>query len=636
MPESPEAKQGRHVTGECIRPRRTGPPTVGCLPGGTGVPARLFPGYGAGVVATSMTRNGPCMFLSPCAQHAPQVLGGHAERRACRLKARPRRAGRAAAAPAASRLRRRPTRPPWDCSPGSPGRAPWTPGPRNGWECPPCGAGAGESGDRPAVEKNGRHHASSAGRRQADGTCSSCGPRLWGGAWVSRQDGGVHPGAGASPRRRKSMPRYRKLVHGVASGRREGSKSSPSGACWGDIRRHGSPAGTSRLPARPLPRGYPASWETAAPRIRSPKTCGPSPWRGTPRRPGNPLRSRNPSPPYSGRRKSCMSSPMPLSWRIPDEDEIMASLFPDGHGRFAWPAVVVGCRPEVAALVLGIGRAGGCGTATVQVQDPGPGVDASEFGLVVRQPQEAIRGPNVISSSMAIHGLVPADFEWARQDWAARLAVHPRPLRGVLLGGGDGFLRVDASDATSLAAALREREDVAGGTTVVLTSRRTPASLRDALRLELSGDGRFAWGDGQVDYLGLSLLRGRARRVRRFPVHAERGDGLGRRGVRMGLGGEDRVAPHGPAAPQAGRGPCGRHAARGPPSRPTVPTWTSFPPWPPTWHVGSWRARRRPPSPRRPSSPLRRAPACRIPRRPAGGRSQTPSRRDARRGSRPC
>jgi mitochondrial fission protein ELM1 len=77
-----------------------------------------------------------------------------------------------------------------------------------------------------------------------------------------------------------------------------------------------------------------------------------------------------------------------------------------------WPDYVLSCRPEVAAIALGIKQANSGHTRVIHIQNPNDvtgtyNFDLSVFDVIVRQPQEKLRGKNVISSKMALHGMAP-------------------------------------------------------------------------------------------------------------------------------------------------------------------------------------------------------------------------------------
>lgn len=177
-----------------------------------------------------------------------------------------------------------------------------------------------------------------------------------------------------------------------------------------------------------------------------------------------------------------------VTWLTPPSAKALKAL-PCAEGQIAepWPDLVVSCRPEVAALALGIKQASGGRTKIVQIQNPHEKTgtyrfDLRQFDLILKQAHEDVAGPNVISSALPLHDLAPEKLAEYRAD-ALRSFPHYRhePATIVLLGGSDENVRLDAADFAHFGrdvAAFSERAwDVH-----VLTSRRTGEDQKQAFR----------------------------------------------------------------------------------------------------------------------------------------------------------
>ena len=166
-----------------------------------------------------------------------------------------------------------------------------------------------------------------------------------------------------------------------------------------------------------------------------------------------------------------------------------------------WPELAIGCGGKSAAVLAALARR----MRVVIVQHPRMAV--RRFDLVVAARHDELTGPNVLVTRTALHRVTPERLAAAAAAWRARLAVLPRPLVAVLVGGGNGRFRLDAAVGAHLVGQLADmmRRDRVG---VVLTpSRRTDPAVRQLLRERLEPLGAWVWDmTGENPYFGMLAL----------------------------------------------------------------------------------------------------------------------------------
>ena len=138
------------------------------------------------------------------------------------------------------------------------------------------------------------------------------------------------------------------------------------------------------------------------------------------------------------------------------------------------PALAIGCGRQ-AALATRLLRARG--SRAVQILDPR--IDPAHWDLVIAPEHDGLTGANVLT---LLGSLNPVDDAWladARTAFPSSPTL-PSPRTAVLLGGDSAHYRFDADAFARLAMLL---DEVAGdGSLLVTTSRRTPATVIDAVR----------------------------------------------------------------------------------------------------------------------------------------------------------
>jgi mitochondrial fission protein ELM1 len=192
----------------------------------------------------------------------------------------------------------------------------------------------------------------------------------------------------------------------------------------------------------------------------------------------------------------------PWRWLAPRRLPGAASAFGGDFAR-ALPSsapLAIGCGRQ-AALATRLLRARGA--KAVQILDPR--IDPAHWDLVVAPRHDRVRGRNVIALLGSLH---PVDDLWlarARAEFAV-IAQLPQPRTAVLLGGPSRHVRFDQAALDALAAQVDAALAREGGSLLLTASRRTPASMRAALRRRYAGAPGLLWlgdEDGANPYAGL-------------------------------------------------------------------------------------------------------------------------------------
>jgi mitochondrial fission protein ELM1 len=171
-----------------------------------------------------------------------------------------------------------------------------------------------------------------------------------------------------------------------------------------------------------------------------------------------------------------------------------------------WPDLIltIGRRPSMAALW--VQEQSGGRTRIVIVGRPKRW--AERFALIVAPSQFRIPPrDNLVQLELPLLRPERAAVAEAGAIWQQRLAVLPRPLTAVFVGGETKPFRFDAAVATTLLEKLRQIGARDGGTLYVSTSRRTRPEVVEALAAGLPpGAVLYRWAPDAVaanPYLGL-------------------------------------------------------------------------------------------------------------------------------------
>ncbi|HUH32035.1 MAG TPA: mitochondrial fission ELM1 family protein [Rhodanobacter sp.] len=168
-----------------------------------------------------------------------------------------------------------------------------------------------------------------------------------------------------------------------------------------------------------------------------------------------------------------------------------------------WPGMAIGCG-RTAALFTRMLRTLSAGRCyTVQILDPR--VDPAQWDTVIAPRHDRLRGANVLH---ALGSLNPVDDRWLAdgRDSCPQFADLPRPRVGVLLGGPRHGMAMDTDYLQQLLAHLLARQRNAGGSLLVLTSRRTAPGWIGIIRQALQGVPGIIWAgtdDGSNPYAGV-------------------------------------------------------------------------------------------------------------------------------------
>ncbi|HMA48714.1 MAG TPA: mitochondrial fission ELM1 family protein [Magnetospirillaceae bacterium] len=139
----------------------------------------------------------------------------------------------------------------------------------------------------------------------------------------------------------------------------------------------------------------------------------------------------------------------------------------------------------------------------LRVQIQNPGVDPSNFDLVVVPRHDRLSGPNVLVTRGAPHGVTAEGLAAAKEKFAPRLAHLPQPRIAVLLGGNNGVYKFTPLAAQKLAECLSTLARGNHGSVMVTASRRTGAAIEALFKARLTGvAGEFWDGTGDNPYLG--------------------------------------------------------------------------------------------------------------------------------------
>jgi mitochondrial fission protein ELM1 len=163
--------------------------------------------------------------------------------------------------------------------------------------------------------------------------------------------------------------------------------------------------------------------------------------------------------------------------RAPPFAATLAGLEPASAAllRAPWPALVLSAGRENEPVARWIRKASGGATKIVHVGRPWGPIDG--YDLVVTTPQYRLpERPNVLQNDAPLHRVTVERLTEATVAWAPRLGHLPRPYVAVLVGGNSGPYALDRQAGERLgreASALASR---LGGSLLITTSARTPAS----------------------------------------------------------------------------------------------------------------------------------------------------------------
>jgi mitochondrial fission protein ELM1 len=161
--------------------------------------------------------------------------------------------------------------------------------------------------------------------------------------------------------------------------------------------------------------------------------------------------------------------------------------------------IATGRHSVTSSLAIGALTNGKC--FRVQIQNPG--IDPSNFDLVVVPRHDRLTGPNVLVTRGAPHGVTQAALDAAKLKFADRFAPLPQPRITLLLGGNNGVYKLTELAASKLADCLSTLARGNQGSVLVTPSRRTGAAIEAIFKQKLAGIPGEMWdGTGDNPYLG--------------------------------------------------------------------------------------------------------------------------------------
>ena len=130
------------------------------------------------------------------------------------------------------------------------------------------------------------------------------------------------------------------------------------------------------------------------------------------------------------------------------------------------------------------------------------------FDLVITTPQYRLpHRPNVLHNTAPLNRPAPDRLAAAASRWQVRLGNLPRPYTALLVGGNSSVYELDPATATILARQANAQVRKVGGSLLVSTSPRTPASVVEALFAALDCPAHcYRWRPNDTDNPYLAYL----------------------------------------------------------------------------------------------------------------------------------
>lgn len=130
------------------------------------------------------------------------------------------------------------------------------------------------------------------------------------------------------------------------------------------------------------------------------------------------------------------------------------------------------------------------------------------FDLIITTPQYRLpQRPNVLHNTAPLNRPAPDRLAAAASRWQVRLGNLPRPYTALLVGGNSSVYELDAATATILARQANAQVRNVGGSLLVSTSPRTPASVVEALFAALDCPANcYRWRPNDTDNPYLAYL----------------------------------------------------------------------------------------------------------------------------------
>ena len=145
-----------------------------------------------------------------------------------------------------------------------------------------------------------------------------------------------------------------------------------------------------------------------------------------------------------------------------------------------YPDLVIACGRQTVPIALAIKKATSGKTATVYIHEPY--VSPALFDTVIVSEHDRLHGDNVARLKGSLNALSDVNLDIAREAYKEHFANLPRPLVGVLIGGGNGAYQVTSESIKELVDMLANLSLEAGAGLAITTSRRSGVELEATLR----------------------------------------------------------------------------------------------------------------------------------------------------------
>jgi mitochondrial fission protein ELM1 len=149
-----------------------------------------------------------------------------------------------------------------------------------------------------------------------------------------------------------------------------------------------------------------------------------------------------------------------------------------------WPDLMIAAGRASLPLSIQMRKWSQGRTFVVQLQDPR--LPADLFDMVVPPLHDELSGAGIFPIVGSPHRVTPERLAEDFEIFRSRIAPLPRPRVAVLVGGKSKAFDITATTAEALADQIARMVEGVGGSVLLTTSRRTPASARAILTARLS------------------------------------------------------------------------------------------------------------------------------------------------------
>lgn len=171
-----------------------------------------------------------------------------------------------------------------------------------------------------------------------------------------------------------------------------------------------------------------------------------------------------------------------------------------------WPDLILTAGRRCENVALWIREKSGGHSRVVVIGKPAAKTDS--FSLVVHSAEQLVPPlPATLAIGLPLMRVDGAAVTAAAGQWRGRLADLPRPLVAILVGGPTATYVYNGTAVKRIAREARRIAEREGGTPYLVTSRRTPSAVADALEQQLPSAARvFRWREGSNGNPYLALL----------------------------------------------------------------------------------------------------------------------------------